>query len=481
MLGLRRMEMVTAAAPPARSLSFGRRAEMWPGYQVQTSRVTCNLMNFLLGRTCSKLRPASAIERASSNMLARLVAAMPTMPGAQTRPFTFASRLILATPSPGCSASEMRTLGYQAEKMAALQKENKELRAKLSTLRWPRLESFWARGQKYPLPWHPRLRRIGKTSEAHLQYLSGVFDGDGCAYARASSCMLSMVQSYDNAEVLLLLQDSFGGGIYRGARGAGLIKPILQWQIHGIKAKLAAQHLLTYSTAKRAQLVMIASWPEEPACVKEWEFQLRQLKERDSAISSACSWAYCAGFLDADGSIDIQLRGNAGLTFNQKFPSVLEHIQRFLAAEGVPANLGVWERASKLRIRKDEDCKLVLRHMLEAGLRKKAAQARIVLSMTPETVNQVKDACAQLVGNQQFGKRLDEAGVRRACEIHQLQQRAKYWHLKGQHGKASALMEDVQILKSNHQLLKAQLENRELKDYVLRVKCVQHKGWQASE
>ena len=454
---------------------------MWPGNQVQTSRVTCNLMNFLLGRTCSKLRPASAIENASSNMLARLVAAMPTMPGAQTRLITFASRLNLATPSTGGSASEMRTLGDQAEKMAALQKENKELRAKLSTLRWPRLESFWARGQKYPLPWNPRLRNIDEPTEAHLQYLSGFFDGDGCASVRASSCMLSMGQSFDNAEVLLLLQDSFGGGIYRAKNGVGLAKPLLQWQIYGTKAKLAAQHLLTNSIAKREQLVLIASWPGEAARVKKWKFQLRQLKQRDSANSSACSWAYCAGFLDADGSIDIHLRGYVGVTFNQKFPIVLEHIQRFFAAEGVPANLSLWAKASKLRIQKDEDSKLALRRMLEGGLRKKAAQARMVLSMTSETVNQVKDACAQLVGNQQLGKRLDEAGARRAYEINQLQQRARYWHLKGQHGKASALLEDVQALKSNHQLLKAQLENRELKNYVQRVKSVQHKGLQASE
>ena len=142
-----------------------------------------------------------------------------------------------------------------ADTVDALREENKSLRSTLAMLRWPKLDAFVARGRHYPLPWHPPVNSAA-LGESDLQYLSGVFDGDGCAIARTSgrrsssaSFTLSMAQSYDHPEVLLLFQDAFGGGIYDRKDGVGLIKPTLQWAVYGEQARLAARELSTHSTA----------------------------------------------------------------------------------------------------------------------------------------------------------------------------------------------------------------------------------------
>ena len=131
---------------------------------------------------------------------------------------SFRPQLRGATQSLVCSAPASRSAGDVVQRIEKAQKENRQLRSKLSILFWPRLESFRAAGRLYPLPWHPQAGSLFAPAETHLLYLTGFFDGDGCATAShtASSCALSVTQSYDSGEILLLLQGAFGGGIYAG-------------------------------------------------------------------------------------------------------------------------------------------------------------------------------------------------------------------------------------------------------------------------
>ncbi|CAE7538462.1 unnamed protein product [Symbiodinium sp. CCMP2592] len=377
---------------------------------------------------------------------------------------------------------EQRAGTTSDETIDVLRRENKLLRSELAELRWPQLHSFQARGRHYPLPWHPPAKSSVALSKADLQYLSGVFDGDGCALgcASRSTCMLSMTQSYDHAEVLLLFQDSFGGSICsKRNSGTGLTKPTLQWQVYGAKARLAARDLSPHSSTKRSQLELIADWPNDPLQRIESDKKLRLLKTQDSAAEFRCSWGYCAGFLDADGCIWLSPTGSVFVQFSQKYPTVLEHIRNFMAEQaGVTAKTYQCNaNLFTLRITKDSDSKRVLKCMLDAGLRRKAVQASLVVSSTHESVGHVREAFARCVGNQNFGKRLDEDGIARSVRITNLQMRVRYWKQKGQTEKAATVSKEIQVLQCKHRFLKAQLENRQLLEYREMLQHLQFNSW----
>ena len=363
-----------------------------------------------------------------------------------------------------------------------LKKENKRLRSVLATFQWPRLETFWARGQCYTLPLHQPTNNSITLSSAPLQYLSGFFDGDGCAAGQsyASSCRLSITQSYDHAEILLHFQKCFGGGIYRGGcQGMGLRKPTLQWILGGASARSAAEQLLPSSCTKRRQLELVANWPNINPDLDDNAFNLRFLKRCDSAVAMDCSWAYCAGFFDADGSILIHRNRSMLLRVSQKHRSVLDVIGSFIEKEmGILKR--VYRTATKgfeLRISKDSDSRQVLQRLLNAGLKRKAEQARLAMDATPQTYGCVREAFAELGGNQQFGKCLDEVGIQRANMIRRLQQRAKYRSKRRQHQEAVAIFDEIQELKSEHERHKAQLENQKLCDYLEMLESLRRNGW----
>lgn len=372
--------------------------------------------------------------------------------------------------------------GITPARVDALREENKSLRSLLATLRWPKLASFVARSRNYPLPWHPP-HNSASLSEGASQYLSGVFDGDGCVSAHSAAnpwASLSVVQSYDHADVLMLFQDAFGGGIYAQRHsGMGLTKPSLQWVVFGEKATLAADVLSLHSNTKRRQLKLLADWPREPSERSGVELRLRCLKTADSCTRSHCSWSYCAGFLDADGCILITPRRSIQVRFSQKFPTVLEHMREFISEQvGITSTIYQFgSRHFELRIGRGADSKLVLRHMLEAGLRKKAPQAWLAVNATPETAGHVREAFARSVGNQQFGKRLDEAGVQRSLRINNFQTQLRRCKKAGQAEKAAALSQQVHMLKDEHDFLKAQLENRQLRQYIRMLRELRVNGW----
>ena len=397
-------------------------------------------------------------------------------------PSAFGTQRSTATWTSTGYASEPRNHAVQAQAAAELQVENKQLRSKLAALRWPRLKSFSARGQVYLLPWHPHGSCLHVPTPAELRYLSGLFDGDGCVSTcgrNGEYCVLSMTQSYDHAEPLLKLQDVFGGGIYyHSGSGRGLQKPTLQWHAPRTGFDRVARQLQANSSTKRRQLELGMQWPGVASERRERALELRLLKQYDSAVDLDCCWAYCSGFFDAEGSIQVDGRGAVRVRFSQKFPTALENLQRFLAKEGLTAAMYEDRRAFELRIQRLPDSKFALRRMLQAGLQRKAFQAQLVLDMTPQTASQVREAFPHYVGNQQFGKRLDEAGLKRASRIGQLQQQARRRLRKGQQEGAANLAAEIDVLKCEHGFLKAQLENRELRDYICAVESLQRSGWQ---
>ena len=111
-------------------------------------------------------------------------------------------------------------------------------------------------------------------------------------------------------------------------------------------------------------------------------------------------------------------------------------------------------------------CKFILQRMLDAGLVRKAAQAKLALSLTSENAEEVRLKMAGMVGNQRFGKRLDGAGVQRAKAISSAQERAKRAEKNAQESLAKSIRADVEQQKYEHAVLNAQRENYELHAYI---------------
>ena len=357
-----------------------------------------------------------------------------------------------------------------------LQEENKQIRARLKSLKWPPLSSFQARGQVYNLPYVAVAKenpfctdvRWSLALTDRLKYLAGFFDGDGCVLpdGRLSGCSLGVGQSFDAAEVLLLFQSTFGGYIGRLHDGAGLRKPCLQWRVYGPAARRAAHLLLPFSIVKRKQLELAWNWPETKNEREQVSQQLSNLKQYDSSAEGPCSWEYFAGFFDAEGYVGLRAKASLHLSVSQKHVTVLECLRRFLRSE-MPHEFRIMHYMCKhtLRIDTTSICKQVLQKFLGSGMLRKSDIAKLALDLTQENATTIRVSMSKLSGNQQFGKILDEAGLSRAQCILEMQQKAVRAGRNGHVQKAEELLIEVRRLKNEHVLLKAQLENSRLHEY----------------
>ena len=222
-----------------------------------------------------------------------------------------------------------------SDTLKEVQAKNKQLCVKLGKSPWPELRLFSSRGQSYRLPLRAESRDLKRLpSEPVLAYLAGFFDGDGCVscYADLSGCCLRVGQSFDQAEVLMLFYETFGGSITLQNRGLGLRKPALLWRACGQSARNAARLLAPHSITKPQQLLLAVEWPEAKVSREECKTELCALKKYDSAVARPCSWEYCAGFFDAEGHIH-QHHGGASLSLEiqQKHPRVLMCLRELLA------------------------------------------------------------------------------------------------------------------------------------------------------
>ena len=368
--------------------------------------------------------------------------------------------------------------------MKQVQMQNKQLRAQLSESRWPILSCFSSGGQSYSLPLRAESRDLSRLpSEPVLAYLAGFFDGDGSVVcnSKLSGCSLSIAQSFDQAEVLMLFYETFGGSITRQGSGMGLRKPLLQWVACGQSARNAAQLLAAQSITKRKQLLLAAQWPEAKPHREERKTELHALKQCDSAVAGRCSWEYFAGFFDAEGYIHQKSSGaSLVLRIVQKYPRVLKCLRAFLARSlGKDATLAKSrDSLHALWVCGLTSCQAILQHLLAAGLLRKADRARLVLGLTPETAAQVHTELGHLTGNQKFGKRLDAAGRTRARKIHATQQQAARLQRHGYVERAQAKLVEVCVLKKEHELLKAVHENQQLVEYMHKVQILHNNSWE---
>ena len=362
--------------------------------------------------------------------------------------------------------------------------KNKDIAKLLKKTPWPKLERFSANGRTYSLPLRAESREPSdRPAKARLAYLAGFFDGDGCvSYAtNLTGAMLTVCQSFDQAEVLMLLRETLGGSITRRHRGVGLSKPELQWRVCGGSARRAAQLLAPHSITKQKQLLLAAQWPETKSAREQSKAELRALKKYDSATAGPCSWDYCAGFFDAEGHIEQQGAGaSLRLGIAQKHPQVLNCLRIFLSRSlGIDATLRKKSRASmhEMRIGGLSHCKRMLQHMLAAGLVRKAKQAEIALGLTRQNAAQVNARLACLTGNRQFGMRRDAAGQERARRINLAQVQATSLKRQGRLKDAEDKLHEVARLKSKDHLLNARRKNQQVIEYIRKLQSLHDNSW----
>ena len=369
----------------------------------------------------------------------------------------------------------------------AIQRKNKKLRAKLSKSPWPELRCFEAYGSVCRLPLPARSRNATVMHDAsttsRLRYLAGFFDGEGCVSCSGkflSGCSLRIGQTFDQAEILMLLRETFGGSVMLHSNGLGLRKPSLVWRAHGQSARIASEMLAPHSMAKRKQLLVAAQWPDTMSERERCAVELRALKEYDSAVPGVCSWEYCAGCFDAHGYFaHARVGASLSLKILQKHPQVLQSLRDFFAGIlGTDTTLKAKASGHVLRIYDPHDCKQVLQNMLKAGLLCQATRANLFLKLTPKNAALISaELLASPDGNQWFGRRLDFSDRERAGNIASAQNQAAKLRRRGQYAKAGAKQHEIAVLKHAHELVKARRENQQLFEYMCKLQSLHDCSW----
>ena len=359
------------------------------------------------------------------------------------------------------------------EALGVLQLENLKLRAMMKTMEWPRLIRFRGCGQIYDLPLRSKqCSHSPAIAEKALKYLAGFFDGDGCVEGGLSGCSLLVGQCFDRAEVLVLFRATFGGSITKLCDGTGLRRPVLRWRIRGPAVHRAAGILAQYSITKKKQLLLAAAWPQEASGRQESIAELCRLKRCDSAVVTTCSTEYFTGFFDAEGYICAAGRSALQLRISQKFETVMHCLQEFLARDLGIRTAVTGNTMFRLGIYNTSEAKQVLHTMLKVGMTCKADQAELAITLTEENSVQVRAKLAELVGNQSFGRRYDEAARARARKIKGM----KKYHEKLDTGQ----LREFDTLNMEHQILNAQHENQLLRKYIEKIQSLSGELWKAS-
>ena len=399
----------------------------------------------------------------------------------RARAFASASRRPLNPTDDGraVAAKVASLISLPGDPLQVVQAKNMQLRGFIKTLRWPGLASFDVNGRNYQLPACQSATGahfMGLEQSARSRYLAGFFDGDGCVVCRSnlSGCDLAVTQSFKQAEVLMLFLSTFGGSVRKKCDGVGFCQPVLVWRAGGAKARSAASVLAPYSITKRKQLELAAAWPKDGHRREECKQQQHALKRTDSAVPGEISMEYLSGFFDAEGYVHHRGGLRLSIAIRQKFGTVLKCLQEFLAQDlGIGVHLANYSGFSVLYTGRRSACTAMLHAMLEAGLVGKAEQARLSLQLTAENSSEVRTALAEQVGNQSFGKSLDEDGLQRCRRIEQAQKQVRRWRSQGKHSEACAQAEKVEVLQAEHKLLNSRNENRQLREFAAKIQSLQ--------
>lgn len=348
----------------------------------------------------------------------------------------------------------------QGKSLQQIERRIARLKAFQSRLQWPCTTSFEAFGRSYPLPLPASAPVANAAPLQRLQYLAGFFDGDGCV----SSSGLQVGQVANNAKILWLFRETFGGGIYNHRQGRGLQQPTLQWLVCGDRGKQAAARLLDHSFVKHEQLNLIST-VSSPIQAK--------LKGVDFHQNAACSWAYVTGFFDAEGSIKVAAsQASVQLMIGQKHSNVLVWIQHFVNTElGYKPSLyqDIDGHHSLVLFARDH-VRVTLHQFLANGLLVKRAQAEAALQVNKNSHAKIRALQMPGRGNQSRYRRLDAAGDQRARQIRLLRDR-----LRGACGATLSkqdtdlLREQLADLKEVHAYLKATTVHRSIQTDIRRM------------
>ncbi|CAJ1440089.1 unnamed protein product [Effrenium voratum] len=346
-----------------------------------------------------------------------------------------------------------------------LQKRFRRLKQIADKLEWPRPTSFEALGATHPLPfrWQPPPARAPDALQ--VTYLAGFFDGDGCVTSNGQSgTQMRVSQSVHNAGILLQFIEAFGGSILLQSKGQGFNQPVLLWCASGESARNAAKAMHPCSAVKTAELALALVWPSCPKERHQSVMELAALKQMPNGVSSqfVMSWAYLAGFFDAEGCI--RLRAGAvslAIEISQKHASILHVAATFLQdAVGckVSWSLNVATGVHVISVTERYYVTEILRQMLEAGLFVKEASANVALALTASTHQELRQAMASSgKGSQALFSRLSPDGCQRAKNIVVVSQRVLRARKSSNNQENLGRLElQLAHLKQNHQLHNAQ-------------------------
>ena len=318
-------------------------------------------------------------------------------------------------------------------------------------IKFPPPTSITVEGVTHNLP----VRTVGPPerhpTQEELEYLVGFFDGDGCVSmdSRTGSMRLKVSQSIGSAEVLFQYRKLLGGGISKESNGTGKQKATLQWQVSGWKMRHVAALLSQIPSMKHAQLIIAAGGNIAGPRRERIGEQLFHLKQEDHiAKMLKCTWAYFAGFFDAEGSVTVTpLSVGLRLEVAQLNPFVLERLLGFLHDSGLDRWWLRHGNCSQLVSTDVATSKQTLKHLLDHGLSLKKKQAQLALSLNAANHQQVREAVMSLNGWQNKYNRLDEEGLSRAKELQSLQIKSRQSTcLKEQ----ELLQDTIQVLREEH-------------------------------
>eukprot|EP00933_Yihiella_yeosuensis_P030533 TRINITY_DN24169_c0_g1_i1.p1 TRINITY_DN24169_c0_g1~~TRINITY_DN24169_c0_g1_i1.p1 ORF type:complete len:404 (-),score=48.14 TRINITY_DN24169_c0_g1_i1:154-1365(-) len=331
-----------------------------------------------------------------------------------------------------------------------LHRRFERLRAFQSQLQWPKIDSFSAFGQERSFPMRARISELEPSfslSKQELEYLVGFFDGDGCVYSDGAVC-LSVTQSSTHGEALLLLWHAFGGSIRRHSHGRGSCKPCVVWRVCGQAGRKAAALLGSVPSAKQPQLQIAANWPLRTSSRVCSRTQLRELKTQAPTNFVCTSWAYVAGFFDAEGCISLPRLAALRLVIGQKHSEILFAISRFLLSSGIDrSKVKTRSNGFALELNKTSECKSVLKSMIQAGLCVKKPAAEAAVSLCLSNYVHVTAQISATVGNQSRYVRCSPAGRSRANEIRKMQTRIFAKRRTGNALEVKTLEEQLAVLK----------------------------------
>ena len=360
--------------------------------------------------------------------------------------------------------------------LEALRRRIAVLKSFQSRLLWPPVTEFEAFGQSFPLPSRHTTESSTVLPQPLLSYLAGFFDGDGYVGASINGiCRLGVSQALPRQKILVLFAKTFGGTVYAHKRGRGLCQPTLQWVITGQAAEMAASKLAAVCVVKSLQLRVAATWPVQKNLRLDAKRRLTALNRHSQydVAHHSCSWAYIAGFFDAEGYIKCESSQNlVKLSLSQKSRSVLRWMDSFWRADLGCASSWTVQRATgvtHVTISRQSDSRLLMRRLLDNGLLLKKPQALLGLSTEDVPYMEVRDRIGRLSGNQARYQTLSREGCQRAREISRLRKRAIHRQAHGRSDEVAALLQQLQGMQQEHARLNALHIYRSLRSDIRRL------------